>query len=719
MRIGLFLKNLDEEYQITIYKGVKAECEAQGIDLICVQSGIPHHYRTSETELFPAREYIAADGVLLLPPALLERADSTLFRKLNGIFPGLPIVSIGTYLFENPSIIIRCRRSMEQLMEHLTGTHGCRRLLYIGGPVNHQDNILREHVFRRHINALRAAVPGICGETINGEFHETSGMALLREYITAHPGSVPDAIVAANDYIASGALETLRAQIDPRWRQCPVTGFDDIDQARLEVPALTTVRQPMHQLGVLAVQKLADIIRGHAVPQVTHVESELIIRSSCGCAGACTAASAPRQSAQPERQLRNMSLLGQNLGSINVMEDIVPHLGFFLTNIGVNTFYLAAQPRSRSRIGAEGSLLYCRINGKDQSWVQNPLSISIPGFFSSRITCDLDAPGSGKRSRSWCLYPLRAENGYLGFILYEAPDGVHLQLCSAAILVANAINRLRIMEDEKERARRLEEEVLFRTRDIAEAHRKLQEETKRRAEVEAEVLRISDLERLRFSLDLHDDICQRLAGISMFCKSLASGISPETFMPELSGLIDETLHLTRQYAHNSFPVELDSFGLKESLAALCGAVDKQGLKCAYAWTVPGSAPLSRRRNINLYRIIQEALQNAVKHSKAEQVEVKVMRNKDTLIALVRDNGRGNPLLNGETPVFTGSKRREGLGLRSMRYRAHQMGAEYLFESSEQGGTRVEVRIPLQAEDADDIAKGESAFTGNTGSLKPI
>jgi signal transduction histidine kinase/DNA-binding LacI/PurR family transcriptional regulator len=714
MRIGLFLKNLDEEYQIAIYRGVKAECAIQNIDLICVQSGISRHKRESETEFFPAREYIAADGVLLLPPALLEQADTALFRELPAVFSGTPLVSIGTYLPESPSIIIKCRRSMELLMEHLTGFHGYRKLLYIGGPVNHQDNILRENVFRIHVNTLRSSFPDVSGEVINGAFHETSGMLLLRNFISAHPADIPDAIVAANDYIATGALETLQAQSDKRWRNCPVTGFDDIDQARLEIPALTTIRQPLDKLGRLAVKTLTSMIQGRQIPKVIHVESELIIRHSCGCAEKCkpaddiktpsskgenARAERPPGPAQPERQLRNMSLLGQNFGSSNSIGELLSHLGFFLTNTGVNIFYLMVYPQPRKWIGGTGNLLYVRTGGQEHFSVENPRPIDTGKFFRRQINSDQDS--GQKRSHAWCLNPLRLEKEYLGFILYEAPDGVHLQLCSAAILIANAVNRLRIMEDDKERARRLEEEVAFRTRDIAKAHRKLQEETKRRAEVEAEVLRISDLERLRFSLDLHDDICQRLAGISMFCKSLASGISPETFMPELSGLIDETLHLTRQYAHNSFPVELDSFGLKESLDALCGSIGKQGISCVYTWSVSGPAPLSRIQNINLYRIIQEALQNAVKHSKADRVEVQIRNEKGALIALVRDNGHGNPLLNGETPAYTGNKRREGLGLRSMRYRAHQLGAEYFFKSSEENGTMVEVRIPLQADSAEE------------------
>jgi signal transduction histidine kinase len=296
-------------------------------------------------------------------------------------------------------------------------------------------------------------------------------------------------------------------------------------------------------------------------------------------------------------------------------------------------------------------------------------------------------------SRSWCLYHLRSGNEYLGYIVYEASDTAHPQMCSAAVLIANTIKRLLIYDDEKERARILEQEVAFRTRDLLDVNKKLQEEAKRRITVEAEVLRISEMERLRFSLDLHDDICQRLAGISMYCKSLAgTGESP---LSELSQLIDETLQRTRRYAHDSFPVELDSLGLKDALGSLCRMITTQtSCHCIYTWSAPEHSPLNPAQDINVYRIIQEAIQNGVKHSKANRITVLVKIEHGFFTATVQDNGIGNPLLEGDNPVLPENRRREGLGLRSMRYRAHQAGAEYIFKSAESGGTLVAVRIPL-------------------------
>jgi signal transduction histidine kinase len=143
------------------------------------------------------------------------------------------------------------------------------------------------------------------------------------------------------------------------------------------------------------------------------------------------------------------------------------------------------------------------------------------------------------------------------------------------------------------------------------------------------------------------------------------------------------LHRTRRYAHDSFPVELSEIGLKNSIETLCSDINKQSkCECALFWSA-GDILLDQNQNINVYRIIQEALQNAVKHSKASRITVETSREDSRFSVTVQDNGTGNPNLNDD-----------GLGLRSMRYRAHQIGAEYLFESYEVGGTTVKIKIQV-------------------------
>ena len=716
MRIGLFLNNLDEEYQISIYKGIHAEAEALGLDMICVQGETlnipPGRERQEAGWPFPSREFISADGILILSSAIMNRME-TITLPLLRQFIHVPVVSIGCRLLDYPSIIARNRKSMNLLMDHLIIYHGYRKLLYLGGPVKHPDNMVREHVFRRTINTYREKLSGMEGKVINGEFHQNPAKMIMRKYIDTHPDP-PDAIVAANDHIALGVLELLRTQRDPRWRMCPVTGFDDIDQARLEIPSLTTIRQPLETLGKLAARTLWDLLNGKEVKEIIYAESELRIRNSCGCTGHWEENESSSQNEDPlpvrsAYHLLNVSLLGQTLVTVNSLKEIAPPLGFFLTNLAVQSFYLILYPKPLKQIGKFGNMVYLRTEKDDflpqellmqEKLLQDqnqPLEMKV--FFSRVITESIkdNQPLKTPPPRSWCVYYLRSGMEYLGLIIYEAPDSVHPQMCSAAVFLANTVKRLWTYEDEKEQAQRLEQEVSIRTKDLAETYQKLQDEIQRRMAVEAEVLKISEMERLRFSADLHDDICQRLAGISMFCKSLMPGMSPRTFLPELSELIDETLARTRRYAHNSFPMELETLGLKEALDALCHTVKRQGpCRCDFSWQAPELSPFTPAQEINIYRIVQEAIQNAVKHSGASRIQVRIRSARQKLVVTVKDNGQGNPLLNKEKndTIDQLSNKGSGLGLRSMRYRAHQLLAEYIFESSEQGGTRVEIKIPL-------------------------
>jgi signal transduction histidine kinase len=204
---------------------------------------------------------------------------------------------------------------------------------------------------------------------------------------------------------------------------------------------------------------------------------------------------------------------------------------------------------------------------------------------------------------------------------------------------------------------------------------KLREETRCREAAESEVLRLS--------INLHDDICQRLAGISMFCKSLIPSADPRLALPDLSAMIDESLSLIRRYAHNSFPAEPEG-GLEKALDELCRTVAKQsGRPCVFSWAatpLPDSARFNPTQEIHLYRITQEAVQNAVKHSGATRITVEARSESGVFTLTISDNGSGT------------AAPHDGIGLRSMRHRAEQLGATFSFDSSEKGGTCVRVEI---------------------------
>ena len=153
---------------------------------------------------------------------------------------------------------------------------------------------------------------------------------------------------------------------------------------------------------------------------------------------------------------------------------------------------------------------------------------------------------------------LNSGNMIVGCIFYEAPFDILPYLCSISVSISQTITHINSLEERQKRSEYLENEIESRTKELLDANEK-------RMKVEAEVLKISELERQRFSTDLHDDICQRLAGISMLCRSYSNIEDSEEkeHMLELAELVSETLQTTRQYAHNSYPVELESLGIND------------------------------------------------------------------------------------------------------------------------------------------------------------
>ena len=106
-------------------------------------------------------------------------------------------------------------------------------------------------------------------------------------------------------------------------------------------------------------------------------------------------------------------------------------------------------------------------------------------------------------------------------------------------------------------------------------------------------------------------------------------------------MIGEILQTTRQYAHNSYPVELESLGMNHSLSNLCNSFAAQsGIKCNYEWGVPKGVHFDKTQKLNIFRIIQEALHNIMKHSKATNVEVSVKNEGKKTVIRIIDDGVG-------------------------------------------------------------------------------
>jgi LacI family transcriptional regulator len=216
------------------------------------------------------------DGIIIgegsFPSRLLER----LARRV-------PVTVIaGTPTERDVDVVTADNRAGSiAIVTHLIEVHGSSRLFHLDGPLNAPDAMERrlglEQVLRDHPHSRLIG-------TTHGSFSVESGVEAGQRILTATAGNLPDAVVCANDQMAIGLMRALGKANLSVPGDVAVVGFDDIFPGSLSDPPLTTVYQPMRQLGERACARLMERI---AAPELaTTVEllpTELVIRSSCGC----------------------------------------------------------------------------------------------------------------------------------------------------------------------------------------------------------------------------------------------------------------------------------------------------------------------------------------------------------------------------------------------------------------------------------------------------
>jgi len=205
-----------------------------------------------------------------------------------------------------------------------------------------------------------------------------------------------------------------------------------------------------------------------------------------------------------------------------------------------------------------------------------------------------------------------------------------------------------------------------------------------RKQLEKEILEISNREQRRIGHDLHDGVCQQLAGVAYRIDILADQLQ-EKNMAESSEaervgvLINEAITQTRGVARGLFPVQLEDNGLNWALEDLAAnASNLFRIKCDFSFKKPFPT-LEKDVALHLYYIVREAVLNAAKHGKAAQIIITLARDGDRLVLTIQDDGAGFDL---------SGRNYTGMGIRIMRYRARVIGATLDLKSQPGQGTQV-------------------------------
>ncbi len=758
--IGVFTASLDDGYQSTVWHAIQHAAQERGfgsVSFLGSRLGSPIASEASSNLAYHLASERNIDGLIIISSSLATFFSSVDLRDFFAQWASLPRVSIGMRIRGMSDIVVEGAEAISSLVEHLVEEHGRRSFALIGGPESHDEAISRLTACRTTL-----AMKGLPLDerlVVPGTFTQDSGMRAVETLLST---GVPfDALVCMNDRMAQGALDELARQGIKVPDDVSVVGFDNIESSRYTLPPLTTVMQPMHEMGERAVAMLENLMEGGCEEHVS-LTCVPVIRESCGCGPRFSYTpeleDIPRYATNEERRAifdlmilvrkgdydgvvmrLNRAIDATNMESgamdrwndyLSVVENhcaknMEPGSRQLATIMGAAralTGEKFGRSQAAKRVATESSFETLRQvsamlagafeledmftnlrKGLQLFGIHEGFLITFNGkpgrarmLMSMREVPPADQedfeytellpPHLGKQWRNgqWILMPLVHIDEPLGYLF--VPIGIVIPALYDVLQeqISSNLKGTLLLEQVRSHERTLTEQVEIRTRDLLG-------EIKRRKELEHEVMEISSKTMERIGQDLHDDLCQHLLGISLLASSVKSSLThcgkTETeALEQISALLSESITKIKTISRGLLPLEMEPHAFSEQLEALVGDAKRYASVAIELHTEDDFEIADPDISLHVFRIIQEALNNAIKHSKAKKVEITLETEFDhegdpVRIATIRDDGIGLPA----------TIREGGLGLRIMRNRASMAQVGLQIDTSKDG-TSVRVSV---------------------------
>jgi DNA-binding LacI/PurR family transcriptional regulator len=270
--LGLLLSDIYSAFFGPMLSGIEVIARELGYNLLISTAG----GKKSSVEIAQLLGTHNVDGLMIFADSL-DVAGLAHYHAL-----GFPIVLIHQSPPESmqiPCVTVENKAASRKLVDHLIEVHQRRRILFLRGPEKQEDSYWRETGYRESLEAHQIPIDEkLIGA---GEFDRAAAKNEMKRLIAN--GLQFDAVFAADDESAIGVLEALKESDRLVPEQVAVVGFDDQPLSAFLTPPLTTVRAPTEEVGREAARQLISLIRtGQAQPLVL-LQTEMIIRRSCGC----------------------------------------------------------------------------------------------------------------------------------------------------------------------------------------------------------------------------------------------------------------------------------------------------------------------------------------------------------------------------------------------------------------------------------------------------
>jgi signal transduction histidine kinase/DNA-binding LacI/PurR family transcriptional regulator len=272
-------------YQSALWRGVSRAAREHDVNLICLMGGSlrvspTNQYEYQRNVIYELVSKESVDGVLINASVLGRGVGWQEFAEFCRSFHPLPTLSAGFLVEGVTSLIVDGMAGLRREVEHLVKDHGRRRIAFIRGPEANKDAETRYQAYTETLGANGIEFdPDL---VVPGDFIFHTGAKAVSVLIDERMVEF-DALVAANDVMAIGAMQELESRGLHVPENAAIAGFDDVADARVSLPPLTTVRQPIEEMGERAVEVMISMLAGEETALEETLPTELVVRQSCGC----------------------------------------------------------------------------------------------------------------------------------------------------------------------------------------------------------------------------------------------------------------------------------------------------------------------------------------------------------------------------------------------------------------------------------------------------
>src|SRR5215216_2543501 len=301
--IGVFTSQVGRAWGSEFVAGITDAAEAGNVNIVHFIGGPLKPIPTAEGKpsfgLYDLAKPDQFDGLILSGDVAYGSSAAEL-ALLRGIYANIPVVTQSVKLDGASMFIANNEEGMRSAVRHLIEEHGYKRIAFIRGIKGQIDAEQRFDAYKDELKAHDLRFDE--NLVVEGDYSTESGRVAIKTLLDDRSLRF-QAVAAANDRMAFGALEALQQRGVRVPDDVAVTGFDDLREAQVTGVPLTTVRQSFYTAGKRALEALLKRINGETIPSVTVTPTQLLTRWSCGCLpeNVRQAAVAPRDVAKTGR----------------------------------------------------------------------------------------------------------------------------------------------------------------------------------------------------------------------------------------------------------------------------------------------------------------------------------------------------------------------------------------------------------------------------------